>query len=60
MYPAEDADPAHVRVWGANAPLERLLGPPAAGEEVPGEDTRLGAFAARLWLPLLRSERRFA
>jgi exodeoxyribonuclease V gamma subunit len=60
MYPAEDADPAQVRVWGAHAPLDRLLGPPAVGEEVPGEDTRLGAFAARLWLPLLRSERAFS
>jgi len=60
MYPAEDADPAHARVWGAHAPLEVLLGPPAAGEEIEGEDTRLGALAARLWLPLLRSERTFS
>lgn len=60
MYPGEDADPAHTRVWGQHAPLEVLLGPPAAGEEVEGEDTRLGAFASRLWLPLLRSERAFA
>jgi exodeoxyribonuclease V gamma subunit len=60
MYPAEDADPAQVRVWGDHAPLDRLLGPPAAGEEMPGEDTRLGAYAARLWLPLLRSERAFS
>ena len=60
MYPAEDADPAHVRVWGPHAPLIDVLGTPAAGEEVPGEDTRLGAFAARLWLPLLRSERAFS
>lgn len=60
MYPAEDADPAQVRVWGDHAPLDRLLGPPGAGEEMPGEDTRLGAYAARLWLPLLRSERAFS
>ena len=59
-FPGEDADPAQVRVWGAHAPLERLLGPPGPGEEAPGEETRLGAFAARLWLPLLRSERSFS
>ncbi|GAA4724004.1 exodeoxyribonuclease V subunit gamma [Nocardioides endophyticus] len=60
MYPAEDADPAQVRVWGDHAPLDRLLGPPSPSEAVEGEDTRLGAFAARLWLPLLRSERAFS
>ena len=57
MYPAEDAEPAHERVWGPRAPLERLLVPVPAGEETEGEDTRLGALAARLWLPLLRCER---
>ena len=41
--PGEDAGPAHVRVWGEHADLDRL--------------TRLGALAERLWLPLLRSER---
>ena len=38
MYPAEDAEPAHERVWGERAPLERLLGPVPAGEETEGED----------------------
>ncbi len=56
-FPAEDAEPAHVRVWGANAPFETLLGPVPPGEEVEGEDTRFGALSARLWVPLLRSER---
>lgn len=56
-FPAEDAEPAHVRVWGANAPFETLLGPVPPGEEVEGEDTRFGALAVRLWQPLLRSER---
>ena len=42
-YPGEDAGPAHVRVWGEHADLDRL--------------TRLGELAERLWLPLLRSER---
>jgi exodeoxyribonuclease V gamma subunit len=57
MYPAEDAMPAHERVWGPRAPLERLLGPVPPGEAVEGENTRLGALSARLWLPLLRCER---
>jgi exodeoxyribonuclease V gamma subunit len=56
-YPAEDAEPANERVWGSRAPLEALLGPVRPEEAVAGEDTRLGAYAARLWLPLLRSER---
>ncbi len=55
-YPGEDADPAQVRVWGEHAPLDALLTPPRSGEEVAGETTRLGAYAARLWLPMLRSE----
>ncbi len=37
-------------------PSEVLLGKPRAGEEVAGEETRLGALAARLWLPLLAAE----
>jgi exodeoxyribonuclease V gamma subunit len=44
-YPGEDAEPAHARVWGPGAPLEKLV---AAG---------LDAYAGRLWLPLLRAER---
>jgi exodeoxyribonuclease V gamma subunit len=53
----DDAEPAHVRVWGEHAPLSALLTPLRPGEEVEGEDTRLGAYAARLWGPLLRCER---
>jgi exodeoxyribonuclease V gamma subunit len=56
-YPAEDAEPAHERVWGPRPALEKLLGPVPPGEEVEGEQTRLGALAARVWLPLLRCER---
>ncbi|KAA8960269.1 exodeoxyribonuclease V subunit gamma [Mycobacterium sp.] len=52
----EACEKAHVRVWGENARLDVLLGPPRPGEEMPGEDTRLGALAARLWLPLLQAE----
>jgi len=56
-YRGENAEPAHERVWGTRARLDVLLGPPHPGEEIPGEGTRLGALAARLWGPLLRSER---
>lgn len=54
--PGDDDAPAHVRAWGPRAPFEVLLGKPRAGEEVAGEETRLGALAARLWLPLLAAE----
>jgi exodeoxyribonuclease V gamma subunit len=42
-YPGEDADPAHVRVWGEHTDLDEL--------------TDLPALAERLWFPLLDSER---
>jgi exodeoxyribonuclease V gamma subunit len=57
-FPGEDQAPAHVRAWGNNARLEALMQPPRPGEEYDGEDNRLGAYAARLWLPMLRAERR--
>jgi len=53
----EDEEPAHVRAWGKNARLADLMQPPRPGEECDGEDTRLGAYAARLWLPMLRARR---
>jgi hypothetical protein len=56
-YEGENADPAHVRVWGANTPLEVLLKPAGADEMRPGETTRLGAYAARVWGPMLDHER---
>jgi exodeoxyribonuclease V gamma subunit len=56
FHQGEDGEPAHVRVWGFKAPFEVLLGPPEPGLEMPGEDTRLGALAARLWLPALAVE----
>jgi exodeoxyribonuclease V gamma subunit len=55
-YPAEDKDPAQVRAWAANAPLRDLMQPLRPGEEVDGETHRLGAYSARLWLPMLRAE----
>lgn len=54
----EDEEPAHVRVWGRKAPLAALMQPVRPGEEYDGEDNRLGAYAARLWLPMLRAERK--
>ena len=54
-FPGEDKQPAHARVWGPGAPLSCLLEPARPGEEHPGETTRLGAYSARLWLPLLQS-----
>ena len=56
-YPGEDQSPAHVRAWGKNARLDDLMQPLRPGEEYDGEDHRLGAYAARLWLPMLRAER---
>ncbi|MGA5305854.1 exodeoxyribonuclease V subunit gamma [Nucisporomicrobium flavum] len=46
-----DDDP-HRLVWGADAPLDRLLADPANGSE----PTRFGALAMRLWEPLCRAE----
>jgi exodeoxyribonuclease V gamma subunit len=56
-YPGEDQQPAHVRVWGRHAPLSALRQPIRPDETYPGETCRLGAYSARLWLPMLRSER---
>jgi exodeoxyribonuclease V gamma subunit len=53
----EDEEPAHVRAWGKNARLADLMQPLRPGEECDGEDNRLGAYAARLWLPMLRAQR---
>ena len=55
-WDGENADPAHERVWGPHASLEALLEPPRPGEDRPGEHTRLGAYAARVWEPMLRFE----
>jgi exodeoxyribonuclease V gamma subunit len=54
-FPGENKQPANARVWGSGAPLSKLLDSPGPGEEHPGETTRLGAYSARLWLPLLQA-----
>lgn len=54
----ECEDEAHVRVWGADAPLSRLLAErPRPGEEREGQTTRLGALAVTLWRPVLERAR---
>lgn len=53
----EKEDPAIERVWGRDAQLAELTTPVQPGEEYDGESTRLGAYASRLWLPLLRAGR---
>jgi exodeoxyribonuclease V gamma subunit len=58
FHAGEDSERAHVRVWGPRARFDVLLGPPAPGLETAGEDTALGALAARLWLPVLAAEGR--
>lgn len=57
-FPGEEADPAQVRAWGQGAWLRDLMQPLRPGEEYDGETNRLGAYAARLWLPMLRAEGR--
>jgi exodeoxyribonuclease V gamma subunit len=51
--PGEDADLAHIRAFGQDAPLECLLAPPRADETWNDEPHRLGQYAWRLWQPLL-------
>ncbi|MDM2174816.1 exodeoxyribonuclease V subunit gamma [Mycobacteroides abscessus] len=56
-FPGEDADPAVERAFGKGIWLRHLMQPLRPGEETEGETNRLGAYSARLWLPLLRAER---
>lgn len=56
-FPGEDAEPAQVRIWGPRAPLPGVAEPPGAAEQYPGETTRFGALAMRLWTPVLDAER---
>ncbi|MDG4663853.1 exodeoxyribonuclease V subunit gamma [Mycobacterium sp. 236(2023)] len=56
-FPGEGEQPAHELVWGRRSPVEVLMTPVKPGEECDDEKTRLGAYAARLWLPLLHAER---
>ena len=49
----EDADPAHVQVYGEGAPVTCLLTSPRPDEQWNAEPHRLGQLAVRLWEPLL-------
>jgi exodeoxyribonuclease V gamma subunit len=51
--PGEDADLAHVQVFGHAAPFSCLLQPPREDEHFNDEPHRLGQYAWRLWQPLL-------
>jgi exodeoxyribonuclease V gamma subunit len=50
-----DAD-AVIRVWGHGAALPGVAAPPGFGEEHPGETSRFGALAMRVWSPLIQAE----
>jgi exodeoxyribonuclease V gamma subunit len=54
----EREGPEYVQVWGPAPDLDVLLTAPRPDETVRGETTRLGAYASRLWLPMLDVERR--
>lgn len=55
----ERDDRAYVRMWGPDSKFAVLLeDSPRPAERVDGEQTRLGALALRLWLPVLDAERR--
>ena len=45
-----------MRAWGLDAGIPGLHEPPHDGEDHPGESTRFGALALRLWSPLLVAE----
>ena len=51
--PGEDADPAHVQVYGEHAPFEVLTEPARPDESWSNAPHRLGQYALRLWGPLL-------
>ena len=57
QFDGENADPAHVRVWGANAPLavaaRHRPGRARSGRARPPGS---GRYAARVWEPMLRFE----
>jgi len=55
-FPGERADVEQVAAWGEEAEIPALDVPPGPGEEFPGETSRFGALALRLWSPLLGAE----
>ena len=58
---SQDANAAHVQVWGSGLRLQTLLGrAPSPDERWSGEPTRFGELALRLWSPLLSHEQLLA
>ncbi len=56
-FGGEREDRHHRYAWGEGRPLAFLLEqPPLPDEARPGESTRFGALARRLWTPLLQAE----
>ncbi len=58
-FPKEDADAAHVRLWGERAPYRTTLATPLRPDEDPGvtgATHRLGLYAWTLWGPLLTDD----
>ncbi|MBV9714528.1 MAG: exodeoxyribonuclease V subunit gamma [Solirubrobacterales bacterium] len=58
-YDREDRRPEHRLVYGEPIPLARLMAAPPRADErwAPGEPTRFGQYARRLWDGLLAHER---
>jgi exodeoxyribonuclease V gamma subunit len=52
----ERDDAAHQLVFGAATPIDVLLEAPAGQAAPPGERSRFGALALRLWAPLFAAE----
>jgi exodeoxyribonuclease V gamma subunit len=56
-FGGERDDRPHVYVWGDGVALPALLAAPSGdGEQWPGETTRFGALACRLWAPVRDAE----
>ncbi|MEA2294420.1 MAG: exodeoxyribonuclease gamma subunit [Solirubrobacteraceae bacterium] len=57
-FDREDRDDAHLLVWGELTVQELLQQPPTAEEAAwePGERSRFGIYARRLWVPLIGAE----
>ena len=55
IYPARTRSPRTCGRGARTRALADLMQPLRPGEECDGEDNRLGAYAARLWLPMLRA-----
>ena len=57
-FPKEDRDAEHELIYGQQSPFASLLAAPPAADELwePGEQTRFGQYAKRLWSGLLAHE----